>query len=235
MLAAMHPDDERLGQLLRAIRRRAGLTQEQLATAAGVPVRDLARLETGHLGALRVTRVRQLFAAAGGQARLTAWWNGARADRLLDERHARLVERVVTILRARGWSTAVELSFSEYGERGSIDVFAARESFRAVAVCEIKSDIGSLEETNRTLDVKERLARTLASRTLGWRPAHVGRLLILPAESSPRRVVAQHSATMDALYPARGREIRQWLRRPHEPLRGLWFLSEPRNPPVVKR
>jgi hypothetical protein len=35
-----------------------------------------------------------MFDAVGGRAKLTAYWNGAAADWLLDERHAALVERV---------------------------------------------------------------------------------------------------------------------------------------------
>lgn len=89
----MHSDDDRLGQLLRAIRRRQELTQKQLAAAAHVPVRDVIHIEDGGIGDVRVERVRRVFTAAGANARLTAWWNGAAADRLLDERHARLVER----------------------------------------------------------------------------------------------------------------------------------------------
>ena len=89
-----------------------------------------------------------------------------------------------------GWDADVEVSFSEFGERGSIDVFGSRRDHAAVAVCEVKSVIGSLEETNRVLDAKERLAPAIAFKRLGWRPAVVGRLLILPGDSTNRRIVA---------------------------------------------
>ncbi len=226
----MVADDERLGLLLRTIRRHSAQTQERLAAAAGVPVRDLMKLEAGRVGELRLDRVRRLFRAAGGQAKLTAWWNGAAADRLLDGRHAALVEHATQILTRRGWRTAVEATFSEYGERGSIDLFGAHPKLRTVAVCEIKSAIGSLEETNRRLDIKERLAPKLAFERFGWRPTHVGRLLILPDDSTVRRTIARHAATMDTLYPARSREVRAWLREPDRPIRGVWFLSEPQHP-----
>jgi hypothetical protein len=179
--------------------------------------------------------VQRLFRAAGGQARLTTWWNGAAADRLLDERHAALVERAAALFTKRGWLTPAEVTFSEYGERGSIDLFAVQSRLRVVAVCEIKSAVGSLEETNRMLDIKERLAPKLAFQRFGWRPTHVGRLLILPDESTVRRTVARHAATMDTLYPARSREVRAWLREPDRSIRGVWFLSELQHRQTVDR
>jgi hypothetical protein len=171
-------------------------------------------------------RSRRIFEAAGGRARLSIWWQGAAADRLLDERHAALVERVVALLQRRGWETAVELSFARYGERGSIDVFAYRHDLGAVAVIEIKTEFGSLEETNRILDVKERLAPWIAETRFEFRPTVVGRILVVPGDVTVRRVIARHERTMSSLYPARSHAVRQWLRRPATSMRGIWFVSE---------
>lgn len=226
-------EDERLGLLLKAIRRRVGLTQEELAIAAEVPVRNVAAVEDARSGDIRVDRLRAIFATAGGQARVTAWWNGAAADRLLDEKHAALVERAIELFHRRKWEVAVEVTFSEYGERGSIDVLGGFRATSAIAVGEVKSAFGSLEETNRMLDIKERLAPKLATARFGWRPHHIGRLLIVPDEKTIRRVVAAHSLTMDAVYPARSREVRAWLREPDRSLRGIWFLSDRRITPTV--
>ncbi len=186
-------------------------------------------IEAGRAGDVALDRVRRAFAAAGGRARVTAWWNGASADRLLDARHAQLVEGALSVFRKRGWQTEVEVTFSEFGERGSIDILGMHPVARALAVCEAKSDLGSLEETNRILDAKVRLAPRIAVDRFGWRPLVVGRLLILPSESSVRRVIARHSLTMASAYPGWGREVRAWLRRPEGPIRGLWFLSEVRD------
>jgi transcriptional regulator with XRE-family HTH domain len=220
------PEDERLGRLLRTIRRREGRRQLDLAVRAGVPREDVMRVESGRAGVVAVDHVRRLFAAAGGRVRLTVWWNGAAADRLLDARHAALVERVIGVLRARGWRTEVEVTFAEFGERGSIDVLGGYERARAIAICEVKSALGSLEETNRLLDAKERLGPRIAKARFGWAPAVVGRLLILPADSTTRRTVAHHTQTMASAYPARSRDVRAWIRSPDRPIRGLWFLSE---------
>lgn len=228
-----NPDDERIGATLKAIRRRAFLTQEALARLADVPVRDILLIEAGQAGRVRLDRIRRTFAAVDGRAHLSTWWHGAAADRLIDERHAGLVEAVLRIFRARGWETAVEVSFSEYGERGSIDVLAGYPSTLAVAVCEVKGSVGSSEEMNRMLDIKERLAPGLARQRFGWQPRIVGRLLILPEDRSIRRLMDGLAVTMATAYPTRGREVRSWLRRPDRPLRGVWFLSELRNRQAV--
>jgi len=125
----------------------------------------------------------------------------------------------------------IEVSYSEFGERGSIDVFAGLPPRRAVVVLEVKSDIGSLEEMNRILDVKERLAPKLAVAQFGWRPEFVGRILVLPEDLTLRRLLHKHAQTMRTIYPATSREVRAWLRNPASRLRGIWFLSETRNKP----
>ena len=229
----MNADDERLGELFRLLRRRAQLTQEEISIAASVPLRDIRRLESGDAGAVVVARVRRLFAEVDARARIAVWWLGAAADRLLDERHAAIVDQAAGFMVQWAWTTAIEFTFSEYGERGSIDIFGHRRSARAVAICEVKSAFGALEELNRTLDVKVRLAPKLCRDRFGWTPDHIARLLIVPEDSTIRRMVAAHRATMDALYPARGREIRAWLRRPAGNISGIWFLSNPRYTPVV--
>lgn len=206
-----------------------------LAAAARVPLRDVKRLEAGRAGEVRLDRIRSLFEAVDGRARLVPWWKGAAADRLLDERHAALAEGRIAVFRTRAWEPFAEVSFSEFGERGSIDLFAAHAGFRAVAVCEVKSTIGSLEETNRMLDVKVRLAPTIAFKRFGWRPRIVGRILILPRGNTVRRIVNTHSATMQTLYPHSGREIRAWLRLPNFPLSAIWFAPDGPNRSAVRR
>jgi len=137
------------------------------------------------------------------------------------------------LLKLRGWTVYVEVSFSEFGERGSIDVLAVRPKDGLAIVCEVKSTLGSLEETNRTLDLKVRLAPTIIFKRLGWRPSTVSRLLIVPSTNSIRRGIADHAATMEAIYPTRGRGVRAWLRRPDSALSGIWFVSVGPNKPDV--
>ena len=219
-------DDERLGLLLKAIRRRERLRQHDVADLAGVSRRTEARIEQGQAGSLTLDTVRRIFAPLDARVRVTVWWHGAAADRLLDERHAALVEQAVGVLRWRVWITDVEVTFSEYGERGSIDILGWHPMTRSLLVVEVKSTLGSLEETNRMLDVKVRLAPRIARERFGRSAATVSRVLVLPDDPTVRRVIAAHRLTLATAYPARSREVRAWLRAPGATLRGIWFLSE---------
>jgi hypothetical protein len=231
----VHPDDDRIAALIRMIRHELRLTQQQLANTARVPLRDVKLVESGRAADVNVGRLRAIIQAQDGRLRLTGWWHGAAADQLLDRRHAALVERVVALLKARGWMAYVEVSFSEFGERGSIDVLALRPRDFVALVIEVKTTIGSLEETNRVFDAKIRLAPAIVVKRFGWRPRTVACALVLPDESTVRRIVQRHAATMDSLYPARSREVRRWLRRPDRPLRGIWFLSNGRDRTAVRQ
>ena len=218
-------DDLKLAQLLRAIRRDAGVTQIELARLAGIPVGDVITIEAGAAGEVRLDRVRDAFAVLDARVGVTGWWHGARGDQLLDVAHAAIVETVAAVFVRRGWRVRPEFSFAVFGERGSVDLFAAHERSKVVAVCEIKSAFGSLEETNRTLDMKVRLAPKLSKDAFGFHPDAVGRLLIVPDTSATRGLVRKHETTMDLIYPERSRAIRQWIRHPSGPLAGIWFLS----------
>src|SRR5580765_8972595 len=74
-------------------------------------------------------------------------WNGEELDRLLDAAHAAVVEQVVRRLAAEGWVAATEVSFNEYGERGSIDVLGFHPATRCLLVVEVKSVIPDVQAT----------------------------------------------------------------------------------------
>ncbi len=220
-----HPDDERLAEVLKAMRRRERARQHDIASAAGVSRRTEARIEHGKAATLTLGTIRSVFEPFGARVRVSVWWRGSAVDRLLDEHHAALVEKTVRILASRRWLTAAEVSFAEYGERGSVDVLAGHLDTRSLLVIEAKASLGSLEDTNRRLDIKARLAPRLGMARFGWSPTTVSRLLVVPDDRTIRRLVTRHHATFGSIYPARGREVRAWLRRPEGPLRGIWFLS----------
>jgi hypothetical protein len=193
---------------------------------AGVPREDLIRIERGDAAAIKHGHVRQVFAAVGANARMVFTWRGAAADRLLDERHAALVERAIGRLERRGWRCEPEVSFSIFGERGSIDILATWEDRNVAIVAEVKTELGSLEAMNRVLDAKVRLGGRIVFERRGWRPPAVSRLLVVADTSTNRRLVAGHDRTMGAVYPIRSAELRMWLRSPRGNIGGLWFLSE---------
>jgi hypothetical protein len=168
-----------------------------------------------------------IFATVEARYEGTVLWRGGGIDRVLDERHATLLGATTKLLARRQWNNSVEVTYSVYGERGSIDVLAGFPARRIALVIEVKSELTSIEQTARKLDEKVRLASTrLAADRFGWRPVTVGRLLILPATDTARRSVARHAGVLDAVLPARGRIVRSWLREPSGAFAGLLFVAD---------
>jgi len=117
------------------------------------------KLEAGQAGGLTLNGIAAVFQGLGGRIDLRPMWQGAALDRLLDEGHARLSGRMLEILGREGWATELEVTFSVYGDRGSIDILAWHAASRTLLVVEIKTELGSVEGLLRPLDVKCRLAR----------------------------------------------------------------------------
>ncbi len=98
----------------------------------------VSRLERGRIAAMAVGSVREIAQALDAEVLLVVRWRGGELDRLLDEGHATLVGRAVEILQSLGWETRSEVSYSVYGERGSIDVLAWHAPTRTLLVVEVK-------------------------------------------------------------------------------------------------
>src|ERR1700730_18127733 len=122
------------------MRRRLGWLQIDLARKCGCSQTAISRLERGFLATLSIATVRRIFAALGAGFDGLVTWRGGEFDRLLDGRHAELVEVTARTYRSRGWTVLPEVTFSRYGERGSIDLLAVNESLRAVAINEMKTE-----------------------------------------------------------------------------------------------
>ena len=216
----MTRDDDRLARASRLIRRDMRVRQKDLSTSRFVT----QEIEAGRAGALRLDDLRTHFAALGAKAQLTVWWNGTALDRLFDRAHAQVVELASAVLTRSGFRVKTEYTFNEYGDRGSIDLFAARDDSRAVFLGEAKSEWGSLEETLRRQDLKVRLAPKLAREAFGWSPRFIASVLVFPNDRTARRVADRHRATL-AAYSARATEIRRWMADPNANLGGIWFVS----------
>ncbi|MBA3779349.1 MAG: helix-turn-helix domain-containing protein [Chloroflexi bacterium] len=204
----------RVGRICRALRRSRGWRQADLSAAAGMSQDVVSRIERGDLAGMALERVAPVFEALGARVQLDVSWRGGTLDRLLDERHAALVGQMVLRLRTVGWQAELEVSYSVYGERGSIDILAWHGQTGTLLVIEIKTELTSVEEMLRRLDAKMRLAARIVGERFGWRPNAVGRLLVLPKETTARRRVERHSATLLAALPDRGATVREWLQRP---------------------
>jgi transcriptional regulator with XRE-family HTH domain len=217
-------DPVRFGSAIRALRRQRGWRQIDLAAAAGVSHDTVSRAENGRLAGLLFGSVERIATALGATIVLDLRWRGGALDRLLDERHAALAGVMMRRLRRVGWEVQAEVSYSHYGERGSIDLLGWHAASASLVVIEVKTQLASVEETLRKHDEKVRLARQIAGDRFGWRARQLGRLLVLPAENTARRRVARHSDVLDVALPARGPVINQWLARPAGALSGILFV-----------
>lgn len=156
--------------------------------------------------------VERICVALDIDLRITGRWRGGELDRLLDAGHAALQDHVKRLLEQVGWLVRVEVTFSRYGERGSIDLLAFHPPSGILLVVEIKTVIADVQSLLRPLDIKARLAHTAAA-TFGWRPRAVVPCLVIAEESTSRRRVARHSALFGR-FTLRGLAARSWLRAP---------------------
>lgn len=216
-------DTLRVGRSLRVLRVRADRRQADVAREVHVSRQLIGKVEAGNLAGVSVGSLGRIAASLGADLDLRVRWHGEGLDRLLDAAHAALVERVVGLLRASGWETAVEVSFSIRGERGSVDVVALRRGVGAILIVEVKTVVPDTGGMLSTLDRKGRLGSEIAAQ-LGWPCASVSRLLVIGDSSTTRRRVAALAATFAAALPSRGWAVKRWLRAPTEPLAGLLFL-----------
>ena len=125
-------DPIRLGHAYRALRLQKRWRQMDLGAKAGVSPSTISRIERGHLDEVSVATLRRVAEALGASLDIRLRWNGEGLDRLLDQAHAELVEGFVRRVTACGWTADVEVSFSLWGERGSIDILGWHPATRSL-------------------------------------------------------------------------------------------------------
>ncbi len=220
-------DPVRFGLAIRALRRRRGWTQAQLAARARISQSAVSRIERGEGDRLTHRLLVRIASELGARVRVQLLAHGEDLDRLLDAGHAELVEHVTRMLRRHGWEVVPEATFSIYGERGSVDVLAFHPLTGSLLVVEVKSAVPDVQATLAGIDRKSRLATQIA-RERGWRVTSVSRWLVVPDTSTTRRRVEQHASTFEAALPARTVALRRWAAAPSGALAGVLFV-----PPIT--
>jgi transcriptional regulator with XRE-family HTH domain len=217
-------DDIQVGSVIRAIRIRRGLRQSDVAAAAGVSKSTVSLVERGYLGGAGVGTVRRIAAALEIALTFAPRWRGTHLARLLDQRHAALVGQTAAELRRRGWEARPELTFNQWGERGSVDLLGLLPARRAALVIECKTAIIDLQDLLSTLDRKRRLAPTIVEQEYGWRPAALGCVLVVADSSTTRGEVARHEPLFQATLAGRTVGVRRWMANPVHTMGGIWFV-----------
>jgi transcriptional regulator with XRE-family HTH domain len=223
-------NDQRLGAILRAVRLRSGLTQQNVADRSGVSRSVISRIERGHLATIGLGTVRRVGAALEVRVEAAAFSRNGDLDRLLNARHSALHDSVARHLRTvPDWRFEPEVSFSIWGERGVVDILAWQPRRRMLLVIELKTAVVDVNQLVGTFDRKVRLAVEIARRH-GW-AVPVGTTgagwVVLSDTRTNRRRVAQHATMLRAAYPSDGRTIRGWLARPNRKVRCLsyWHVA----------
>jgi transcriptional regulator with XRE-family HTH domain len=214
-----------VGRSIRAIRVGKDWTQADLASVAGVSRQFVTDLEAGHAGRATIKRIERVCHAVGAELDVRVRWRGEGLDRLLDEAHADLVALVLELLRACDWEAAVEVTFNDFGDRGSVDVLGWHPTTRSLLIVEVKSVIADAQGTLMPMDRKGRLGRKIAV-PFGWDPGTISKLLVVWEGTTNRRRIARAAPVFDAALPMRGRSVRRWLQRPSGHLAGMLFLSD---------
>ena len=223
-------NDLQFGAAIRAVRKRRGISQLELAGLARVSQGTVSLIERGHIDSLAMRVVRRVAAAVEVQLDLHARWRGGELDRLLSRRHSALGENFTGFLLSKGWVVEPEASFSIYGERGMVDLLAWHEATRHLLVVELKTVLVDIGEMLGTLDRKRRLAPTIAV-DRGWQPTVVSVWLIVEDTHTSRRRAAEHRTLLRAALPLDGRQLGSFLARPAAACRGLafWPSTSPRS------
>lgn len=228
-------DDLRLGRIGRRLRQRLGWRQRDLGERVGVSQGEISLFERGRIEGMPVGTVRKIFRGLDAELVLFVRWRGGDLDRLLDAAHARLCDELARLLKADGWEVAPEVSYSEFGERGSIDLLAWHAATRTLLVIEVKTEVASVEETLRKHDEKVRLAPKVARERFGWKARSTARLLAFPEHRTIRRQVEDKAALFSRGYPMRNVAVRRWLLEPAEAMSGILFLPDTNEPRCMRK
>lgn len=145
-------------------------------------------------------------------------------DRFLDREHAAAQAGWAALLRRLGWVVWVERSFSRFGERGRIDLFGWHPATRVALVIELKTELADAQALLGTLDVKTRLAATVAQDLALGRPTRAVPMIVFTESMTTRRRVARLDSLF-ASFDVRGKHALSWLRDPRVAAGGLMIFS----------
>lgn len=173
------------------VRIRRGLRQRDVAERVGCSPSVIARQERGLIRSLDALERH----AAALDLRLEVRLNGRSGElvRLADDEHAAIVETLAQWFRDAGFVTELEASFSEWGERGRIDLLAHDPASRLLVIIEVKTLLLDLQELLGGVNIRERLGTTLGGRR-GWSVDRCVTVLAVADAIANRSIVRQHPA-----------------------------------------
>jgi transcriptional regulator with XRE-family HTH domain len=194
-----------VGETYRTAREDAGLSQRQIAVAAGISQSYLAEIEAG-IAEPSLAVVIALAKALGGDASFR-FFPGT-GPQVRDRIQAPMVEAMLRILHPR-WSRFPEVPVRR-PVSGVIDLVVADQRAGLLVAAEFHSQLRRLEQQIRWAREK---ADSLGSTSIaelvvsGAAAANVSRLLVLRSTRATRILATEFESTLAAAYPARTADI----------------------------
>lgn len=192
----------------RAVRISLDLTQEQVASRAGVSRAHYAKVEVGRVSPSLIL-VERIADALGLRLNLAVQppiIHGEPVSR--DIVHARCSAYVGRRLRGAGWRVAREVLIEAGRHRGWIDLLAFDPRSGTLLVIECKTRLDDIGGTERQIAWYERAAWDVA-RDHGWQVRRVVAVLIVLASDEVEAVVKAHRGLLAAAFPARAFDVLQ--------------------------
>ncbi|MDQ3691557.1 MAG: helix-turn-helix domain-containing protein [Chloroflexota bacterium] len=221
------------GRLLRMLRIRRGWRQDDVGPKCGLSAAAISRHELGSIGSWSALEKHAAVFSLRLDVRLLG--RAGALVRLGDEEHAAIVEVIASSYRNAGFDTETEGSFSEWGERGRIDLLAFETSTGNLVIVEVKTQLLDLQDLFGSLNVKERLAASVAERR-GWKVRRQTALLAAADTSANREIVRAHPTLFAdfvrrrlsaAALDANPRHILTWVSH-EQASRGAWVAGRQR-------
>ena len=180
---------------MRMVRIRREWRQSDVASRARISASVIARHERGMVNSLAM--LDRHAAALDLRLDIRLLGRTGQVARLADEEHAAIVDVLADWLRRSGLQVEAEASFSEWGERGRIDLLAYDPRTRTVVIVEVKTLLLDLQELLGSLNVRERLVPAIARRR-GWAIDRRITALAVAGTASNRKIVRAHAALFES-------------------------------------
>lgn len=202
------------------LRLRRNWRQSDVADRARISPAAIGRHENGILGSLRA--LERHAGVFGLRVDVRVSGRGGELARITDEEHAAIVAALASSFREMGCAVEPEASFSEWGERGRVDLLVYEPVSGTVIIVEVKTELVDLQDLFGALNVRERLTRVIAERR-GWQMRRCVTLLAVASTAANRETVRAHASLFDEfarrtltpdLLRSQARRVLHWVPAP---------------------